>query len=73
MQLSILDILENKNFKSVSHFKILEYLKNNLDIFSFKFIAIDYDTIQIVDCKNDYMYFRYDRKNNKINELVELH
>lgn len=49
---------------SIEQFKILEYLKENLEIELFELELIDRNTIKVTDAKGETMNFKYD--NGKI-------
>ncbi len=64
-------LLNNENIvknqvDTVEQFKILQYLKQNLDIFCFRVYLQDRNTIQVVDRENKVGYFKYDRQNNEV-------
>ena len=70
------DIIKNK-VDTVNQFKVLEYLKSNLNIKAFKVYLYDKNTIKIVDYNNDVGYFTYDNSKEDIsfsddNILYEL-
>lgn len=60
------DILKN-NVDTISQYKILDYLKHNLNIDEFDIYLIDKDNIKVVDKLNDTLYFSYDKETKSIN------
>lgn len=51
----------NKNrVETINQYRILQYLKNNLNIFAFKVYLYSRDIIMVVDIKNMVGYFYYD-------------
>lgn len=58
-QLTNEEITKN-NVETINQFKVLEYLKKNLDIFSFQIFLYDKDTIKVIDRDEEQAYFRYD-------------
>ena len=58
-QLKNEEITKNR-VETISQYKVLEYLKNNLNIFSFGIFLYDKDTIKVIDSEEQQAYFRYD-------------
>ena len=51
----------NKNrVETINQYRILQYLKNNLNIYAFKVYLYSRDIIMVVDIKNMVGYFYYD-------------
>lgn len=50
----------------ISHFKILEYLKNHFALEHFKLYVVDDFAMKLVDRNNDKLYFRYDSQTKKV-------
>lgn len=50
----------------ISHFKILEYLKDHFVLEHFKLYVVDDFTMKLVDRNNDKLYFRYDSQTKKV-------
>ena len=50
----------------ISHFKILEFLKEYFALEHFKLYVIDDFMMELVDAKNDKLYFRYDSQTKKV-------
>ncbi len=59
------DVLLN-NVNTVSQYKVLEYLKESLDIQFFDVYLYNKDTIKVVDKNNDVGYFKYDQNKKEI-------
>ena len=58
-------IKETKN-ETINQYRVLQYLKKNLNIFSFKIFLYDKDTINVIDCKEKPTYFIYDEPKKEI-------
>ena len=59
------DILKN-NVETISQYKILDYLKHNLNIDEFDIYLQDKDIIKVVDKLDDTLYFSYDKDTKSI-------
>lgn len=57
-QLTNEEIFKNQ-VDTINQFKVLQYLKKNLDIELFKIILFDKDTIKVIDSKDKIGYFKY--------------
>ena len=64
-QLTNTDILRNR-VKTINQYKILQYLKNNLNIYEFQLFLYDEDTIKVVDKENEIAYFRLQKDTDNI-------
>lgn len=69
-QLTSDEIVKNR-VETINQYKVLDYLKKNLNIFSFEIFLYDRDTIKIIDCKNKEAYFRYDDNKKEVLFLEE--
>lgn len=58
-QLTSDEIIKNR-VETINQYRVLQYLKKNLNILSFKIFLYDKDTIKIIDCDGKQAYFRYD-------------
>lgn len=58
-QLTSEEIFKNQ-VDTINQFKVLQYLKKNLDMELFKIILFDKDTIKVIDSKDKIGYFKYD-------------
>lgn len=70
-QLTNADILRN-SVKTINQYKILQYLKNNLNIYEFQLFLYDEDTIKVVDKENEIAYFRLQKDTDNILFLEDL-
>lgn len=57
--------------ETINQFKVLEYLKKNINVFSFDIFLYDKDTLKVVDEKAKQAYFKYDEDTNKVLFLEE--
>lgn len=64
-QLTNADILRNQ-VDTINQYKILQYLKNNLNIYEFQLFLYDEDTIKVVDKENEFAYFRLQKDTDDI-------
>ena len=70
-QLTNVDILKNR-VETINQYKVLQYLKNNLNICEFQLFLYDEDTIKVVDKENEFAYFRLQKDTDDILFLEEL-
>ena len=70
-QLTNTDILRNR-VETINQYKVLQYLKNNLNIYEFQLFLYDEDTIKVVDKENEFAYFRLQKDTDDILFLKEL-
>ena len=70
-QLTNTDILRNR-VETINQYKVLQYLKNNLNIYEFQLFLYDEDTIKVVDKEDEFAYFRLQRDTDDILFLEEL-
>ena len=70
-QLTNPDILRN-HVETINQYKILQYLKNNLNIYEFQLFLYDEDTIKVVDKENEFAYFRLQKDTDNILFLEDL-
>ena len=70
-QLTNVDILKNR-VETINQYKILQYLKNNLNIYEFQLFLYDEDTIKVVDKENEFAYFRLQKDTDDILFLEDL-
>lgn len=64
-QLTNEEIFKNQ-VDTINQFKVLQYLKKNLDIELFKIILFDKDTIKVIDSKDKIDYFEYDEDTKEV-------
>lgn len=69
-QLTNEEITKNR-VETINQYKVLEYLKNNLNIFSFEIFLYDKDTIKVIDSEEQQAYFRYDEDKKDVLFLEE--
>lgn len=65
------DITKN-SVNTINQFRVLAYLKSNLNIYSFEVYLYDRDTIEVIDCENQQSYFKYDEDKKEVIFLEEL-
>lgn len=70
-QLTNADILRN-HVETINQYKVLQYLKNNLNIYQFQLFLYDEDTIKVVDKENEFAYFRLQKDTDDILFLEDL-
>lgn len=70
-QLTREDIEKNK-VDTIDQYKILQYLKKNLNISAFKVYLFSKNIIKIEDIKGEIGYFKYNEDDNDIVFLEEL-
>ncbi len=69
-QLTNDEIIKNR-VETINQYRVLDYLKKNLNIFSFKLFLYDKDTIKVIDSENKQAYFRYDEDKKDVLFLEE--
>ena len=69
-QLTNDEIIKNQ-VETINQYRVLDYLKKNLNIFSFEIFLYDRDTIKAIDCENKEAYFRYDNDKKEVLFLEE--
>lgn len=57
-ELTVVNIQKNQ-VDTIGQFKVLQYLKKNLNIDSFKVYLYDWNTIKVIDSNYQSGYFRY--------------
>ena len=63
----------NKNrVETINQYRILQYLKNNLNIYAFKVYLYSRDIIMVVNIKNMVGYFYYDSIKKEVVFLEEI-
>lgn len=61
--------IQKNSVDTINQYKVLQYLKKNLNIYEFNIYLYDASTIKVVDKKEDSLLFKF--KNNKV-EYFEL-
>ena len=59
---------------TIGQYKILDYLKQHLNIYEFKVYLINRNTVKVVDKEDKHLYFKYNEITKEISyqdELVE--
>lgn len=69
-QLTNDDIIKN-HVETINQYKVLDYLKKNLNVFSFEIFLYDKDTIKVIDNEEQQAYFRYDENKKDVLFLEE--
>lgn len=63
----------NKNrVNTINQYKILQYLKNNLNIYAFKVYLYSRDIIMVIDKLSVSAYFKYDEEKKMVLFLEKL-
>lgn len=70
-QLTNADILRNQ-VETINQYKVLQYLKKNLNIYEFQLFLYDEDTIKVVDKENEFAYFKLQKDTDNILFLEDL-
>lgn len=70
-ELMRVDILLN-NVETINQYKVLRYLKNNLNLDEFRLFLYDKDTIKVIDNDDKLAYFRFENDTKEILFLEEL-
>jgi len=63
-------IIKNR-IETINQYRVLDYLKKNLNIFLFELFLYDKDTIKVIDSENKQAYFRYDEDKKSVLFLEE--
>ena len=61
-----LEEIEKNQVNTINQFKVLQYLKKNLNIKYFYLTLYDRDTIKVIDMNNKIAYFKYDINSKKV-------
>lgn len=69
-QLTNDEIMKNR-VDTINQYRVLDYLKKNLNIFSFEIFLYDKDTIKVIDKEFKQAYFRYDEDKKEVLFLEE--
>lgn len=69
-QLTNDEIIKN-HVETINQYKVLDYLKKNLNVFSFEIFLYDKDTIKVIDSEEQQAYFRYDENKKDVLFLEE--
>lgn len=63
--------IEKNCVETINQFKVLDYLKKNLNTFYFKIFLYDKDTLKVIDRNEKQAYFKYDEDTNEVLFLEE--
>lgn len=58
--------IEKNHVNTINQYKVLQYLKQNLNIDYFNILLYDKDTIKVIDKNKKIAYFKYDNETNEI-------
>lgn len=61
--------IQKNSVDTINQYKVLQYLKKNLNVYEFNIYLYDASTIKVVDKKEDTLLFKFE--NNKV-EYFEL-
>lgn len=61
--------IQKNSVDTINQYKVLQYLKKNLNVYEFNIYLYDASTIKVVDIKEDTLLFKFE--NNKV-EYFEL-
>lgn len=64
--------IQKNSVDTISQYKILDYLKKNLNINKFQVYLVDPDNIKIIDKENEHLYFNYNSSTKEITYQDEL-
>lgn len=52
--------------ETINQYRVLQYLKKNLNIFSFQLFLYDKDSIKVIDCEDKQAYFKYNEDKKEV-------
>lgn len=58
--------ISKNNVDTINQYKVLDYLKKNLNISAFQIFLYDKDTIKVIDKNKERAYFRYDEDTKEV-------
>lgn len=64
--------LQKNSVDTINQYKVLQYLKSNLDIMAFKVYLFDRDTIKMIDKNEEVAYFKFDDNKKEIEFKEEV-
>lgn len=65
------DEITKNRVGTINQYRVLDYLKKNLNIFSFELFLYDKDTIKVIDSEKKQAYFKYDEDKKEVLFLEE--
>lgn len=66
--------LTRSSVNTIGQYKILDYLKQHLNVYEFKVYLINRNTVKVVDKNDEHLYFKYNEITKEVtyqDELVE--
>ena len=64
--------LQKNSVDTINQYKVLQYLKSNLDITAFKVYLFDRDTIKVIDKNEEVAYFKFNNNKKEIEFKEEV-
>lgn len=64
--------IQKNSVDTINQYKVLQYLKLNLDIMAFKVYLFDRDTIKVIDKNEEVAYFKFDDTKKEIEFKEEV-
>ena len=64
--------INKKRVNTINQYRILQYLKNNLNIYAFKVYLYSRDIIMVIDKLSVSAYFKYDEEKKMVLFLEKL-
>lgn len=64
--------IQKNSVDTINQYKVLQYLKSNLDIMAFKVYLFDRDTIKVIDKNEEVAYFKFDDNKKEIEFKEEV-
>lgn len=64
--------IQKNSVDTINQYKVLQYLKSNLDIMAFKVYLFDRDTIKVIDKNEEIAYFKFDDNKKEIEFKEEV-
>lgn len=64
--------LQKNSVNTINQYKVLQYLKSNLDIMAFKVYLFDRDTIKVIDKNEEVAYFKFNDNKKEIEFKEEV-
>ena len=64
--------IQKNSVDTINQYKVLQYLKSNLDIMAFKVYLFARDTIKVIDKNEEVAYFKFDDNKKEIEFKEEV-
>lgn len=58
--------ISKNNVDTINQYKVLDYLKKNLNMSEFQIFLYDKNTIKVIDKNKEQAYFRYDEDTKEV-------